>query len=64
MSVTTYQYSTWVCGNRRTIVRNGNGKNLFVDPIGLEIRGPKTVAEFMAVNVVDEFFIRIGVIEK
>lgn len=56
-----YQPDTWLCGDGRVNYRNSKGRIIFRDPLGLEVRAPKTPMEMVSVDVVDEFLFRAGV---
>jgi hypothetical protein len=59
-----YQPETWVCGNKRTnewIIFGGVYSLAMIDPVGKVVRVPRTEMEKVCVEVVDDFFERIGV---
>lgn len=57
----TYQPETWVCGNKQQIIWTCLGAIHAGDAVGREIRAPIGLAETICVDVIDEFFDRIGV---
>ena len=59
-----YQPKTWVCGNERSnewVISSGVYHLAMVDPVGKMVRVPRTEMEKVCVEVVDEFFNKIGV---